>query len=97
MNVDPLDDVENLMQLLKSARIVACQYGRRFALRREEEADLQGELLLRAVQKRHLFDPEKASWPHWLNILLGNCARNFGEARVAKKRDARREILLPSA
>ncbi len=94
---DPLDDPENIAAALKSSRIVAHQFSRKFGLRRGEEEDLRGELLLRVVQKRHLYDPAKATWPTWLDSLLGNAARNFGEARIALKRDSRRTVLMPSS
>ena len=97
MTADPLDCHENLMYLVRSARITAHQFGRRIGLRRQEEEDLMGELMLRAVQKRHLFDPERATWKTWVSRVLPNAAKNFCEARIAARRDDRLTVMMPSA
>ncbi|HNY86749.1 MAG TPA: sigma factor [Candidatus Hydrogenedentes bacterium] len=91
---DPLDDPKKMGYLLRSARIIAYQRGVRVGMPRAEQEDLAGDILLRVVEKRHLFNPAKGAWSTWVSRVANSTVMNALLARVAAKRDVRVVVSL---
>jgi len=94
---DPLDDPKKMGYLMRSARIIAYQRGCKVGMPRAEQEDLAGDILLRVVEKRHLFNPSKGAWSTWVSRVASSTVMNHMLARIAGKRDVRLTVSLEAS
>ena len=86
----PVWDPPRLRQALAAARYHTAQGARRLHLTRPEREDLRQDILLAMLQRDRHFDPAKAAWSTFANLL----ARHVVADRIRAARDRVAPIFL---